>query len=146
MSKYNYFSTFELTGLVKASRQDFLKEQLSAFFVSVPNRYITNNRSGIRHDCIEEVSTEIEEDILDIVDQYRRLFVLQLTKRPDNPERYMLRPAQYVFEFFYNYINTSGLVKGTSREVRGEHLHQVPRDRGAGILHRPSRPRLLQRA
>ena len=26
MSKYNYFSTFELTGLVKASRQDFLKE------------------------------------------------------------------------------------------------------------------------
>ena len=64
MSKYNYFSTFELTGLVKASRQDFLKEQLSAFFVSVPNRYITNNRSGIRHDCIEEVSTEIEEDIL----------------------------------------------------------------------------------
>lgn len=112
MSKYNYFSTFELTGLVKASRQDFLKEQLSAFFVSVPNRYITNNRSGIRHDCIEEVSTEIEEDILDIVDQYRRLFVLQLTKRPDNPERYMLRPAQYVFEFFYNYINTSGLVRG----------------------------------
>lgn len=121
MSKYNYFSTFELTGLVKASRQDFLKEQLSAFFVSVPNRYITNNRSGIRHDCIEEVSTEIEEDILDIVDQYRRLFVLQLTKRPDNPERYMLRPAQYVFEFFYNYINTSGLVKGL-REKFAENI------------------------
>ena len=112
MSKYNYFSTFELTGLVKASRQDFLQEQLSAFFVSVPNRYITNNRAGIRHDCIEEVSTEIEEDILDIVDEYRKLFVLQLTKRPDNPERYMLRPAQYVFEFFYNYISTSSLVRG----------------------------------
>lgn len=111
-SKYNYFSTFELTGLVKASRQEFLQEQLSAFFVSVPNRYVTNNRAGIRHDCIEEVSTEIEEDILDIVDAYRRLFVLQLTKRPDNPERYMLRPAQYVFEFFYNYINKSALVKG----------------------------------
>lgn len=112
MSKYNYFSTFELTGLVKASRQDFLKEQLSAFFVSVPNQYITNNRSGIRHDCIEEVSTEIEEDILDIVEQYRRLFVLQLTQRPDDPQKYMLRPAQYVFEFFYNYISTSTLVKG----------------------------------
>ncbi len=111
MSKYNYFSTFELTGLVKASKQAFLQEQLSAFFVSVPNRYVTNNRAGIRHDCIEEVSTEIEEDILDIVDEYKRLFVLQLTKRPDNPERYMLRPAQYVFEFFYNYINTSSLVK-----------------------------------
>ncbi len=112
MSKYNYFSTFELTGLVRASKQDFLNEKLSAFFVSVPNRYITNNRSGIRHDCIEEVSTEIEEDILDIVDRYSKLFVLQLTKRPDNPERYMLRPAQYVFEFFYNYISNSTLVKG----------------------------------
>ena len=109
MSKYNYFSTFELTGLVKASRQDFLKEQLSAFFVSVPNRYITNNRSGIRHDCIEEVSTEIEEDILDIVDQYRRLFVLQLTKRPDNPERYMLRPAQSV-SYTHLTLPTSDLV------------------------------------
>lgn len=121
MSKYNYFSTFELTGLVKASRQAFLQEQLSAFFVSVPNRYITNNRSGIRHDCIEEVSAEIEEDIIDIVDEYRRLFVLQLTKRPDNPERYMLRPAQYVFEFFYNYIITSSLVKGL-REKFSENI------------------------
>lgn len=110
MSRYNYFSTFELTGLVKVSRQDFLQEKLSAFFVSVPNRYVTNNRAGIRHDCIEEVSAEIEEDILNIVDEYKRLFVLQLTQRPDDPEKYMLRPAQYVFEFFYNYINTSTLI------------------------------------
>lgn len=121
MSKYNYFSTFELTGLVRASKQDFLNEKLSAFFVSVPNRYITNNRSGIRHDCIEEVSTEIEEDILDIVDRYSKLFVLQLTKRPDAPERYMLRPAQYVFEFFYNYISNSSLVRGL-REKFSENI------------------------
>lgn len=112
MQKYNYFSTFELTGLVKASRQEFLQEQLSAFFVSVPNKYITNNRAGIRHDCIEEVSGEIEQDIVEIVDRYKKLFVLELAQRPDNAERYMLRPRQYVFEFFYNYINTSTLVKG----------------------------------
>lgn len=112
MQKYNYFSTFELTGLVKASRQEFLQEQLSAFFVSVPNKYITNNRAGIRHDCIEEVSGEIEQDIADIVDRYNKLFVLELALRADNAERYMLRPRQFVFEFFYNYINNSSLVKG----------------------------------
>ncbi len=119
MNKYNYFSTYELTGLVKASRQEFLQEQLSAFFVSVPNSYITNNRAGIRHDCIEEVSAEIEKDIVEIVDAYKKLFVLELVQRPDNAERYMLRPRQYVFEFFYNYINTSSLVKGL-KEKFGE--------------------------
>ncbi len=121
MNKYNYFSTFELTGLVKASRQEFLQEQLSAFFVSVPNKYITNNRAGIRHDCIEEVSAEIEQDIVEIVDKYKKLFVLELAQRPDNAERYMLRPRQYVFEFFYNYINTSELVKGL-KEKFGESI------------------------
>jgi len=116
MNKYNYFSTYELTGLVKASRQEFLQEQLSAFFVSVPNEFITNNRAGIRHDCIEKVSAEIEEDIVDIVDRYKKLFVLELAKRPDSADRYMLRPRQYVFEFFYNYINTSSLVKGLNEK------------------------------
>ena len=121
MNKYNYFSTFELTGLVKASSQEFLQEQLSAFFVSVPNKYITNNRAGIRHDCIEEVSGEIKQDIVEIVDKYKKLFVLELAQRPDNAERYMLRPRQYVFEFFYNYINTSTLVKGL-KEKFGESI------------------------
>ena len=61
---------------------------------------------------VEEVSAEIEKDIVDIVERYKKLFVLELVQRPDNAERYMLRPRQYVFEFFYNYINTSTLVKG----------------------------------
>ncbi len=112
MSKYNYFSTFELTGLVRANSQKFIQEQLSAFFVSVPNSYITNNRAGIRHDCLEEVSSKIAGGIMSVVEEYKRLFVLELTARKDNPERYMLRPKQYVFEFFYNYINTSTLVSG----------------------------------
>lgn len=112
MSKYNYFSTFELTGLLGANNQQFIQEQLSAFFVSVPNKYITNNRSGVRHDSLEEVSASIEKGILSVAEEYKRLFVLELVKRADNIERYMLRPKQYVFEFFYNYINTSSLVKG----------------------------------
>lgn len=112
MQKYNYFSTFELTGLVRATSQEFVKEQLSAFFVSVPNKYITGNRAGIRHDSQEAVSAAIEKDILGIVEKYGNLFVLELVQRPDDAERYMLRPRQYVFEFFYNYITNSALVGG----------------------------------
>ena len=112
MSKYNYFSTFELTGFVNSSNQKFVEDQLSAFFVSVPNKYITNNRSGIKYDSMEECSDKIEHGILSVTEEYKRLFVLELAQLPDNAERYMLRPKQYVFEFFYNYINTSAIVKG----------------------------------
>ena len=41
LDKYNYFSTYELTGLIKSTGEDFIKEKLSAFFISVPNSYIT---------------------------------------------------------------------------------------------------------
>ncbi len=112
MSKYNYFSTFELTGFVRANSQEFVDEQLSAFFVSVPNKYITNNRAGIKHDSIEECSIKIEQGILSVADDYKRLFVLELAARQDKPDLYMLRPRQYVFEFFYNYVNTSAIAKG----------------------------------
>lgn len=112
MSKYNYFSTFELTGFVNAANQKFVDDQLSAFFVSVPNKYITNNRSGIKYDSLEECSLKIEQGILAVTEENKRLFVLELVQRQDNAERYMLRPKQYVFEFFYNYINNSAIVKG----------------------------------
>lgn len=112
MSKYNYFSTFELTGFVNAANQKFVEDQLSAFFVSVPNKFITNNRSGIKYDSLEECSEKIEQGILSVTEEYKRLFVLELVQREDNAERYMLRPKQYVFEFFYNYINNSAIVKG----------------------------------
>lgn len=119
MSKYNYFSTYELTGFVRANNVDFVDEQLSAFFVSVPNKYITNNRSGIKHDSLEECSGKIEQGILSVAEEYKKLFVLELIQRQDVPDRYMLRPKAYVFEFFYNYINTSGIVKGL-REKFGD--------------------------
>ncbi len=112
MSKYNYFSTYELTGFVRANSVDFVDEQLSAFFVSVPNKYITNNRSGIKYDSLEECSGKIEQGILSVAEDYKKLFVLELAPRQDVPDRYMLRPKQYVFEFFYNYVNNSGIVKG----------------------------------
>ena len=112
MSKYNYFSTFELTGFMRANTQEFVDEQLSAFFVSVPNKYITNNRAGIKFEAMEECSLKIEQGILSVADDYKRLFVLEMAPRQDKPDLYMLRPRQYVFEFFYNYVNTSTIVKG----------------------------------
>lgn len=112
MAKYNYFSTFELTGFIRANSKDFVDEQLSAFFVSVPNKYITNNRSGIKFDSLEECSAKIEQGILSVADDYKRLFVLEMSQRQDNPELYMMKPRTYVFEFFYNYVNTSKIAKG----------------------------------
>lgn len=112
MDKYNYFSTFELTGLVRANKKEFVDEQLSAFFISVPNKYITNNRSGIKHESLEECAQKIEQGILSVAEDYRKLFVLELIPMPDNPELYMMHPKQFVFEFFNNYVNTSGIAKG----------------------------------
>ena len=112
MSKYNYFSTFELTGFVKADKQEFVDEKLSAFFVSVPNKYITNNRSGIKYDSLEKCAEKIEQGILAVADEYKRLFVLDFQANPNLEGYYMLSPKQYVFKFFYNYVNTSKIAKG----------------------------------
>lgn len=107
---YNYFSTYELTGLIKASGEDFLQEKLSAFFISIPNKFITSNRAGIRHDCVEEVAQSISVDLMFMVEKYRQYFVLDLMQRQNSPY-YYLRPKHYVFEFFNNYITSSTLAQ-----------------------------------
>ncbi len=126
MSNYNYFSTFELTGFVRANSKEFVDEQLSAFFVSVPNKYITNNRSGIKYDSLEECSAKIEQGIMAVADDYRKMFVLELMPRQDKPELYMLRPRQFVFEFFYNYVNTSNIAKGLREKFGNSVSVQFP--------------------
>ena len=133
MSKYNYFSTFELTGFVNTANQKFVEDQLSAFFISVPNKFITNNRSGIKYDSLEECSANIEQGILSVTEEYKKLFVLELVQRQDKPELYMLRPKQYVFEFFYNYINNSSIVKGL-REKFGNSVSLLFPDSDIPIL------------
>ena len=59
LAEYNYFSTFELTGLIKATGEEFIREKLMAFFISVPNRHITSNRSGIKTIAEREVATQL---------------------------------------------------------------------------------------
>jgi hypothetical protein len=112
---YNYFSTYELTGHL---HRKFGQDPLSAFFVSVPNRYITNFRTGLRHDCEEDVAALIEKGILSFIRGYSRFFSLALVPIPreegdtTSPARFFLRPDSYVFEFVKNFIFKSPLGKG----------------------------------
>lgn len=124
MSKYNYFSTFELTGFVRADNPDFVDEKLSAFFVSVPNKYITNNRAGIKYESLEKCAEKIEHGILSVAEEYKKLFVLDFQENPNLAGSYMFSPKQYVFKFFYNYVNTSKIVKGL-REKFGNSVSVV---------------------
>lgn len=106
-NKYNYFSTYELTGLYKENCEAFIDEHLSAFFISVPNDYITPHRTGIRHDSENEVTEKIEKDLTEMVKAYRQYFVLAMQPVSEGSDRYFLFPKSYAFEFFKNFIQTS---------------------------------------
>lgn len=106
-NKYNYFSTYELTGLYKENCEAFIEEHLSAFFISVPNDYITPHRTGIRHDSENEVTEKIEKDLAAMVKAYSQYFVLAMQPAAKDSDRYFLFPKSYAFEFFKNFINTS---------------------------------------
>lgn len=125
LDKYNYFSTYELTGLIKSTGEDFIKEKLSAFFISVPNSYITTHRTGIRHECEEEVSAAISRDLEYMISQYSRYFVLELLQR-SNSEKYYMRPKHYVFEFFSNYLNTSAMASSLQSKFHNSLSLMVP--------------------
>ncbi len=105
--KYNYFSTYELTGLYKEDNEAFLDERLSAFFISVPNDYITPHRTGIKYSSEKEVTEKIRRDLNEMVNVYKRYFVLTLQPASKAENKYFLFPKSYAFEFFNHYIKTS---------------------------------------
>lgn len=107
VQKYNYFSTYELTGLYKEENVAFIEEHLSAFFISVPNKYITPHRTGIRHDSESEVTAHLEKDLKEMVDAYKQYFVLDMQAAPGTEDKYFFYPKSYAFEFFKNFIKTS---------------------------------------
>lgn len=107
VQKYNYFSTYELTGLYKENNEAFVQEHLSAFFISVPNKYITPHRTGIRHDSESEVTEHLEADLQAMIDAYKQYFVLDMQPVPETKDKYFFYPKSYAFEFFKNFINTS---------------------------------------
>ncbi|MDR2532189.1 MAG: hypothetical protein LBC82_05030 [Oscillospiraceae bacterium] len=114
--KYNYFSTYELTGLMQNADSKFANEKLSAFFISVPNRHITSFRTGIRPDREGDVISHVEESLKKIINDYKRFFVLELVQNPDGSGLYFLRPESYAFEFIKNFILTSSLAYGLKRD------------------------------
>ncbi len=107
VQKYNYFSTYELTGLYKENNEAFINEHLSAFFISVPNKYITPHRTGIRHDSENEVTKHLQSDLQKMIGAYKQYFVLDMQPVPNAKDRYFLYPKSYAFEFFKNFIKTS---------------------------------------
>ena len=106
LEKYNYFSTYELTGYIVNSKEKIVDEKLSAFFVSVPNSCITNTRTGIRFDKEVEVYGALEHDIPEILKTYKECFVLDL-KQAKSGASYTFSPRSYAFEFFNSYLKTS---------------------------------------
>lgn len=110
LEKYNFFSTYELTGLLKVTGESIVDEKLSAFFISVPNTLVTSHRTGIRHDRESEVSKKLERDLTAMIEQYSEYFVLELTPFP-NSDKHFMHPKSYAFEFFKNFINTSRLAE-----------------------------------
>ena len=107
VEKYNYFSTYELTGLYKEQNEAFINEHLSAFFISVPNNFITPHRTGIKHSSENEVTQHIEKDLRQMIAAYKQYFVLDMQLVPKTQDRYFLYPKSYAFEFFKNFIKTS---------------------------------------
>jgi hypothetical protein len=117
MQKYNFFSTYELTGLIKGASdavtaERILEEKLSAFFVSVSNDYITMHRTGIKADCEQIVASKVEQGVKDLIKAYGDYFILDLYELPDVSGRYAFRPKSYAFEFIKNFIVSSKLVQG----------------------------------
>ncbi|MCL2754180.1 MAG: hypothetical protein FWD35_00485 [Oscillospiraceae bacterium] len=118
MQKYNFFSTYELTGLINKSgnaNESILEEKLSAFFVSVSNEYITMYRTGIKAESEKIVAQKVEQGVRDLISAYSEYFVLAMNPLPGvgtkEEPRYGLSPKSYAFEFIKNFIMTSVLVK-----------------------------------
>ena len=125
LERYNYFSTFELTGLLRADSEAFVEEKLSAFFVSVPNSCITYCRTGIRADCEEMICSSLQRDLVTMLNLYSRYFVLDLRKLPDC-DSYIFYPKSYAFEFFKSYMQTSRYASDIKKEFLDNISVQFP--------------------
>ncbi|MCH5199540.1 MAG: hypothetical protein J1F60_01180 [Oscillospiraceae bacterium] len=106
LEKYNYFSTYELTGYIANGKEKIVDDKLSAFFVSVPNTVITNTRTGIRFDKEVVVYDALERDIPEILKINKDCFILDL-KQTSGGESYTFSPRSYAFEFFNSFLKTS---------------------------------------
>jgi hypothetical protein len=127
MQKYNYFSTYELTGLLKAPNDEaIIDEKLSAFFISVPNEYITMYRTGIKADSELIVAEKVEQGLKDLIESYGEYFVLDAFELPGIENRYGLRPKSYAFEFIKNFVMSSKLARNLKTNFQESISIQFP--------------------
>ncbi|MCL1881653.1 MAG: hypothetical protein FWF76_05695 [Oscillospiraceae bacterium] len=133
MQKYNFFSTYELTGLIKADTSErIIDEKLSAFFISVSNDYITSHRTGIKADSEQIVANMVEKGVKDLIEAYSDYFILDIFKLPnaisEGEDRYAFRPKSYAFEFIKNFIVSSSLVKNLKNTFQENISIQFPNE------------------
>jgi len=129
LQKYNFFSTYELTGLMKAdSKEKFIDEKLSAFFISVSNDYITSFRTGIKADSEHVVIQKVEKGLKTLISVYREYFVLDMHPLPEIENRWLLRPKSYAFEFIKNFILTSRITENLKNSFQESISIQFPNE------------------
>ncbi|MCL2036262.1 MAG: hypothetical protein FWG83_02595 [Oscillospiraceae bacterium] len=105
MVKYGFFSTYELNP--EEIPRKIKYEKQSAFFISIPYKYIqANDGDGI----IEMV----EQGVKNLVETYSQCFILDVYELPDekNDERirYGFRPRSYAFGFVRGFVVSSKLM------------------------------------
>lgn len=129
LQKYNFFSTYELTGLIKAdAKEKIIDEKLSAFFVSVSNDYITSFRTGIKAESEHIVIQKVEEGVKNLIENYEEYFVLELQPLTGVDGRWQLRPKSYAFEFIKNFILTSKMAVNLKNNFQSSISLQFPNE------------------
>ncbi|MCL2086750.1 MAG: hypothetical protein FWH05_04050 [Oscillospiraceae bacterium] len=119
--RYNFFSTYELTGLLKTKNESFLNKKLSAFFISVPNTYVASSRTGIKHESEAEVFEKVKSGISDLIKKNKKYFLLGVREiegeiSSDGSSLCLLRPESYIFEFVKRFIFSSNICENSENE------------------------------
>jgi hypothetical protein len=104
LPKYNFFSTYELTGDELPRKIKY--EKLSAFFISIPADFVGTDGNA--------VINKVEQGVKDLIKSYSQYFVLDIYDLPNIQYRYGLRPRSYGFGFIRNFVTTSRLTQSLS--------------------------------
>jgi hypothetical protein len=97
LKQYNFFSIYELP----------VGKKLSAFFISVPGKYVVKAGTEVRPEEENIVAEKVEQGIKHFISAYGECFTIDVYPLPDVKERYAFRPRNYAFGFIKNFLATS---------------------------------------
>jgi hypothetical protein len=144
LQKYNFFATYELSGLEDSIdsanpengvKEQIIEEKLSAFFISVPDEYVTKSGSGVKAEAESAVTEKVERGVRNLIKTYDECFTLDVYPLPETKERYGLRPRSYAYGFIKNFIKTSKFTHKLKDNFRESVSLQFPGE-GAPVAYR----------